>query len=272
MRREQTPPLWLNQNEKQEINQLWKICTEDLQISERRKGEIYAQGIINHLQDLIATHVPHTQTKTQRSNLQQKRDFITDFIENIKQDSYIYLEDAIKYFFFGTNLFDHDIRTQSNWFHKLLSSSEISLFYLPYYTDKATFNDIILVHKKSQWYPQLRKHMFSVNNDFLVIKSQSIKFNDYKTKLLRTLKFKSPRFNMDRVEKVMFNSFLYYIKKLMEKPIYDNTDIVLQETIRLRSELKFPEAEELLQQEKDHKQKQGEGEVQFLNAIGGDLQ
>ena len=48
----------------------------------------------------------------------------------------------------------------------------------------------------------------------------------------------------------MLNIFLHEIGVLEEKPIYDNTDLTMQEVIRLRSELRFEEARDLLEQEK----------------------
>lgn len=252
MRREQTPPLWLNNNERQEIDELWGICINDLEISERRKGEIFAQGIINHLKDVIASHVPHTQTKSQ-SLTAQRREAIFSMLENIKERGYIFMMQAYAELILSNDCYtDVKMRSRASYFQNLLQSEDIFFMNLPYYHDTLSRYPIVIIHRQSKWWPQLKNLCFKIREPVFKLTHDQISDAKLRYQIFMRLQRKAHyKSKLDRAEKTMLNAFLFEINELNDKPMYDHNDLVLQEVIQLRSEHKFKEAQEVFEEEKN---------------------
>ncbi len=270
MKRLSLRQLRLTEKEDEMYEHLFQRLEQECNISHQRRSEIVFQGFKEYAENLLASYIPSdTQTKTQTSNLKQKKAFIEQLIEQIKEDSRMFLTDAMNELFFGNELFDNDLRTQSRWFNTLLSDQQIVIFYLPYYFESSNASDFVLIHKKSKWYPQLKEHFFSVKKDFLVITNRDLKFSTYKEKLLKALKYKSPRKSMDNAEKIIFNALLFELNKIPEKPMYNQSDYISQEIIQLRSSHKFQEAALLLSQHSATSSKAQEKEAfAYLEGLG----
>ena len=253
---------WITDKEKKEIYSLWEQCKEELNIGYHRKSELFSQFIIEGLNNLLQTCEPRTTTKTQKSLLGQRREYITNTLAAIQEEEYINFTDLIGLFFHESDLFlDADIRTKSEWFNKILCSEELSFI--------NTSEGLFAIHKTTKWFKQFRKFSYSLRENFFVERNPKTTLNHYKQKLKTKILKQAPKIErFDRAEKTMLASFLSKVRGI-EKPLIDNSDWNMMEVIRLRSEGKYSEAQNTFKQEKQKEQEKQENDegLNFLNNI-----
>ncbi len=247
----------INNKERERFDNLWNSLQEQCNISPKRQSEIIIEGFFQYAENLLASYVPHTNTKSQ-SLLQERKEAIFNLIEQIKEKGFMYYGQSVVELIHGNECFnDLSFRTKSNYIQKFLRDENLYFIYLPYYFKSNTLNPIVLIHRDSKWYPQIKDLCFSVKENIYKLTHEKMSDSKLKSTIFERLKRKAKyKTDIDKAEKVMLNVFLYEIGELKENPMYDQTDLVLREVIELRSQLRFNEAKELLEKEKEHKKNQ----------------
>lgn len=254
--RNQQIKLLINEKEKTRFNELWDSLMEELNISPKRQSEIIIEGFFQYAQHLLTSYIPTTQTKSQ-SSVAARKERIYSLIEDLKTQN-LPIMSVWGLLFDGPEYDGIGMRTKSAHFQRLLCEEEIYMIYLPYYfaNNNISNKGIYLIHKNSRWFSQLKDLCFKISSPIINL-THNITFAKYKDKLIDRLKRKAKyKTNLDKAEKTMLNAYLHEIGHLKENPLYNNTDLILKEVVELRSQLRYSEAQELLQQEKDFKTKQ----------------
>lgn len=239
---------------------------DDLDISKQRTSEIVFEGFKQYAEQLLTSYIPTTQTKTQ-SNTSQRKTAIFNLIESIEEKGFMFImESYVQLLKMNTCFEDVKIRTKSSYFQQLITSEDLAFIYLPNYTITQTQNPLVIIPRKSKWYNQLRDLCFTIKEPIWNITHDNITEDKFRSGIIERLAKKSKnKIKLDRAEKTMFNIFLYDIGELRDKPMYDQTDFNLMEIIRLRSEGKFFEAQNIIDYET---QKEKTKAVEFLSQYG----
>ncbi|MCA9497223.1 MAG: hypothetical protein KC589_09850 [Nanoarchaeota archaeon] len=266
MKKINTNLLWLSDKEKDEINDLWYQCQTELDIGERRKSEIFAQGIINHLTNLLQSYIPHTHTKSQ-SLSKQRRECTYDLVKNIKEKGYMAYSEAFSSLIYMNDCFkDVKARAISSHFQNFLISEDFVFIYINNFHETHTVRPIYLIHKQSKWYAQLKDLCFNIKNPVLKITHDNYTNPKLLNVIFERLKRKATFKNLDKAEKTILMNFLYEIKEIDDKPFSDNTDLIMMEMIQLRSEFRFAEATNLIKLQNNLSVETGV--EQFLESLG----
>lgn len=260
--------LLLSSQEKEQFSELWEKLQEDCKISPKRQSELIIEGFFQYAKQLLSSRVNHTHTNPQ-SFTKQRKDAIFNLVEQIKEKGYIwYAQSYSELILLNECFFNVKSRTKSSYFQDFLQSEDLYYINLPYYYDTESKSAIIIIHKQSKWWPQLqdlcsnnRKPLLKVTSDNKT--DEKLKYEIFQVLKSRT-KFKT---KLDRVERIMLNVFLFEIGQIGEKPIYDQTDLVLKEVIQLRSSLNFTEASELLEKEKEHNRILNDSAIKCLEPL-----
>ena len=274
--------LKLTPKEKSEFEDLTQRLQDECDISEKRQSEIIFEGFKQYAEQLLASYIPnHTHTKPQSSQAARNQ-ALSDMIAEIERLGHILLEKSyVDFLKMNDCLSEVKPRTQNSWYQRLITSEELWFLNVNYFSDTNHFSEIkksgiYIIHQRSKWWPQLKNLCFKLDKPVLTLTDDRLPEHKVKERIFSGIKRKSHhKPTLDRAEKTMLNIFLHEIGVLEEKPIYDNTDLTMQEVIRLRSELRFEEARDLLEQEKQQKavvetiDNSNDGGLEFLNAIQG---
>lgn len=242
--------LKLSSKEKDRFNELWERLQNECNISPKRQSEIIIEGFFNHAENLLASYIPHTHTKSQ-SLSKQRRECAYNLIQNIKEKGYMAYSEAFSNLIYLNDCFkDVKSRAISSHFQNLLISEDLVYIYIPYFHETATKRPIFILHKQSKWYPQLKDLCFSIKNPVLKITHDNYTNPKLLNEIYKRLQKKATFKTLDKAEKTILMNFLYEIGELVDKPFSDNTDLVMMEMIQLRSEFRFAEALGLIQLQK----------------------
>ena len=244
--------LRLTPKEKQEFDDLFERLENECDISHQRRSELIFEGFKQYAEQLLASYIPnHTHTKSQ-SLTSQRREAIFSKLEDIKERGYVFMMQAYAELILSNDCYtDVKMRSRASYFQTLLQSEDLFFMNLPYYHDTLSRYPIVIIHRQSKWWPQLKDLCFNIREPVFKLTHDQISDAKLRDQIFMRLQRKAHyKSKLDRAEKTMLNIFLHEIGVLEEKPIYDNTDLTMQEVIRLRSELRFEEARDLLEQEK----------------------
>lgn len=241
--------------EKAKFNSLMDSLQNECNISPKEQSKIIIEGFFQYAEHLLSSYVNHTHTNS-HSLTKQRKDAVFNIIELIKEKGYMFFMESYSSLILSNEcFFDVKTRSKANYFQGLLQSEELYFLYLPNYSDLSSRTSLVIIHRQSKWWSQLGDLCFKINNPILKVTADNKSDAKLKDDILQRLKRKAEyKSNLDRAEKTMLNAFLYEIGELKDKPMYDQTDLVLQEVIQLRSQLRFEEAQEVFNLEKKHKQ------------------
>lgn len=243
----------LSPKENQEFDDLFERLENDCDISHQRRSEIIFEGFKRYAEDLLASHIPnHTQTKSQ-SITAQRREAIFSMLENIKERGYVFMMQAYAELILSNDCYtDVKMRSRASYFQTLLQSEDLFFMNLPYYHDTLSRYPIVIIHRQSKWWPQLKDLCFNIKEPVFKLTHDQISDAKLRDQIFMRLQRKAHyKSKLDRAEKTMLNAFLFEINELNDKPMYDHNDLILQEVIQLRSEHRFEEAREVFQEEKN---------------------
>lgn len=244
--------LKLTKREYCKVEELWDFYKNTYDISQQRKSELFTQGIINHLNNLIASHIPTTQTKLQTSKNQRKEN-LQKINEEIKLKGFMYVMQCYNQLILCNECFkETKMRTRSSYFQLFLQSENIYLINISYYNKTQRNFPIIMIHKESKWWPQLKDLCFKINKPLFQLTHDQISDSKFSQKLFRKLCTKSKyKSKLDKAEEKMLNEFLYEMDEIENLPKnYDSLEeTVIDRVIELRSEHRFEEANQLLKKE-----------------------
>lgn len=239
--------LLLSKQEKERFENIWGNLEEDCHISPKRQSEIIIEGFFQYAEQLLSSHVPHTHTKSQSQSAQRK-EAIYSMIENIKEKGYMFIMQSYADLILSNECYsDVKMRSRSSYFQSLLQAEELFFIDISYYHDTTNRFPIVIIHRQSKWWPQLKDLCFNINGPIFKLTHDQITDAKLRDQIFARLKRRSKyRSKLDKAEKVMLNAFLFEIGELEEKPMYDNLDAHLKTVIKFRSELRFTEAQELI--------------------------
>lgn len=246
----------LSKKKKEEIEVLFNEYEDLANISSYgNKSDIYADAIINHLNNLLASHIPHTQTNS-HSLTKQRKDAIYSMIEKIKEKGYMFFMQIYSNLILSNDCYSEvKMRSRSSYFQSLLQSEDLYFLNVSYYFDTKQKAPIVAIHRQSKYFPQLKDLCFSIRQPVFKLTHDNMIDAKLRDQVFVRLKNKSNyKSNLDRAERTMLNAFLYEIGIIEENPIYDNSDFIMQDVIQLRSEHRFSEAAEVFENEKKQKQ------------------
>jgi len=232
------------------FNDVRERLMNECNISKQRQSELFMEAYFQYAENLLAAYIPNqhaTQTKSQ-SQTAERKSAIHNLINEIKEKGFMFIGQAYANLLFQNTCFsDVKIRTKSSYFQQLMISDELVYLYLPYFYNTKMKDAIVLIHKKSKWYPQLKDLCFNIKEPLLRITHDNILETKFKDDLFKKIKNKAKyRSKLDQAEQTMLNAFLYEIEELKEKPMYDTENEDLINIIKLRSEYRFEEAYEVV--------------------------
>ena len=236
--------------ERKRFEELRDRLEDDCKISIKQQSAIFMEAYFQYAENLLAAYIPNqhaTQTKSQ-SQTAERKSAIHNLINEIKEKGFMFIGEAYANLLFQNTCFsDVKIRTKSSYFQQLMISDELVYLYLPYFYNTNRKDAIVLIHKKSKWYPQLKDLCFNIKEPLLRITHDNILETKFKDDLFKKIKNKAKyRSKLDQAEQTMLNAFLYEIEELKEKPMYDTENEDLIKIIKLRSEYRFEEAYEVV--------------------------
>jgi len=236
--------------ERKRFEELRDRLEDDCKISIKQQSAIFMEAYFQYAENLLAAYIPNqhaTQTKSQ-SQTAERKSAIHNLINEIKEKGFMFIGQAYANLLFQNTCFsDVKIRTKSSYFQQLMISDELVYLYLPYFYNTKMKDAIVLIHKKSKWYPQLKDLCFNIKEPLLRITHDNILETKFKDDLFKKIKNKAKyRSKLDQAEQTMLNAFLYEIEELKEKPMYDTENEDLIKIIKLRSEYRFEEAYEVV--------------------------
>lgn len=256
--------------EKDRFSQLWESLKNDCNISPKRQSEIIIEGFFQYAEQLLSSYIPHTHTNSQ-SLTKQRKEAIFSLLEEIKKKGYMFFMQTYAELITSKECFqDVKVRTKSNYFQSFLQSEDLFLINISNYYDTQTRAPIVILHRESKWFAQLKSLCFSVSQPVFKLTHDQMSEAKMRDAILQRIQRKSHyKSSLDFAEKTMFNAFLYEIGELEEQPIYDNSNLDLREVIQLRSELRFTEAEDFIREIRNKKALPVHDKgMQFLEALG----
>lgn len=231
--------------EKEEIEELFKR----LKISKQRKSEIFSKLIIDGLKNLQGKYNPDTQTKTQKQSMQQKRkNLIDEIVSSINEKEYILFETIYNLFSKSSIFQSLGIRSQSDWFNKILDNENVRCIRLN--------EEYILIGKNSKLVKKLPDCHFPINNLYLATNRNMTKLQLKKNiieKCLKNIK-NSLKIKKDRVQELVIDALW---KELINSDEGTEFDQNAKLVVRLRLNGEDEEALEILQKEKELETQKG---------------
>lgn len=272
--RDERIKLSLTSKENKQLEDLMQRLNIECNISSKRQSELIFQGFKELAENLLTSSSHHTHTKPQ-SRIQERKLRFIEILDSIKERGYLAYSAAYNDLLYSEAFSDMRIRSKSKHFQNLLAHEDIVILPVPKYFTTSATKPLFLIHKQGGWYNQLKELCISLNEQIIKVTDDNyseVKFrDDLYNNILRRANYK---INLDKAEKLMFNSFLFENHFIAEKPMI--IDPISREVIQLRNQRKFSEAKELLQWEEaqrlhQYQEKKSKQAEQEANAILGGL-
>lgn len=244
------------------FDQLMYKLKKECNISKQRQSEIIFEGFRQYAEKLINSKNIYTQTNQQLNNKNIKIDAIVQIKEYINKRPRKF-KTVFDYFFktfaeqFGS------CRTRFSWLNHLFESKEFVVLNL-----KSFLGDYYIIPRHSYFHAQFKDYCFEF--PFERLNYQPTAENPARKKIYNMLNmtYYSPE-SLDKVEQFALKALKAHLD-FEEKPMI--TDLTIREVLDLRGKWKHHEAQEVLKQEKLHKQAlklQNDEGMQLINQLGG---